>query len=93
MTHLLFDGKLPRILGFDYRPMPLPGSRATIIQGQIFRAAGRMMTFAPSYRIIADMATDEIHTNLPGGPSDRRFSRWYACDVENWRKGIYKVLK
>ncbi len=93
MTHLLFDGKLPRFLGFDYRPMPLPGSRATIIQGQIFRAAGRMMTFAPSYRIIADMATDEIHTNLPGGPSDRRFSRWYACDVENWRKGIYKVLK
>jgi penicillin G amidase len=91
-SHLLFGGKLPRFLGFDYGPVELPGSRATIPQGQIFRSAGRLTTFSPSYRFITDMATREMHTNLAGGPSDRRFSPWYATDIENWLQGRYKVL-
>jgi len=93
MSHLLFGGQLPRWLGFDYGPIALPGSRATIPQGQIFKSAGRVTTFSPSYRLIADMSTQELHTNLAGGPSDRRFSRWYTTDLENWRTGKYKVLK
>lgn len=93
MKHLIFGDKLPQFLGFDYKPFPLPGSRATVQQGQIFKAAGRMMSFSPSFRLIADMGTDELHTNIAGGPSDRRFSKWYISDVENWRNGIYKVLK
>lgn len=92
LAHLLFGGKLPRFLGFDVGPLALPGSRATITQGQIFRHAGRATTFSPTYRLICDMATDEIHTNLAGGPSDRRFSKWYASDLKNWYEGNYKVL-
>jgi penicillin amidase len=92
MAHLLFGGQLPRWAGFDHGPIPLPGSRATIPQGQIFKSAGRVTTFCPSYRLIADMATLELHTNLAGGPSDRRFSRWYKTDIENWLTGTYKVL-
>ena len=42
--------------------------------------------------MICDMATDEIHTNLAGGPSDRRFSKWFASDLRNWYEGNYKVL-
>jgi penicillin amidase len=38
------------------------------------------------------MATNEIHCNVAGGPSDRRFSRWYASDVENWFHGRYKRI-
>ncbi len=92
LSHLLLGGRLPRFLGFDYGPISLPGSRATIPQGQIFKSAGRTTTFSPSYRIIIDMATGEAHTNIAGGSSDRRFSRWYLADIENWQKGIYKKL-
>jgi len=92
-THLLFGGQLPRCLGYDYGPVSLPGCRATISQGQIFRSEGRTTTFSPSYRMIADMSTKEIHTNIAGGPSDRRFSKWYVSDVKNWLTGVYKVLR
>ncbi len=92
MSHLLFGGQLPGFLGFDYGPLELPGNRATIPQGQIFRSAGRATTFSPSYRLIADMNTDKLHTNIAGGPSDRRFSPWYISDVQSWIKGVYKVL-
>jgi penicillin amidase len=92
LAHLLFGRRLPRFLRFDVGPLALPGSRATIVQGQIFQHAGRLTTFSPTYRMICDMATDEIHTNLAGGPSDRRFSKWYASDLKNWYEGNYKVL-
>ena len=61
-------------------------------QGQIFKSAGRVTTFSPSYRMIADLAEQALHTNIAGGSSDRRFSRWYMRDMENWLKGVYKVL-
>jgi len=92
MSHLLFGGKLSRFMGFNHGPVVIEGSRATVNQGQIFRTGGRTTSFCPSYRIITDMGTDEIHTNLPGGPTDRRFSGLYITDVKNWLKGKYKVL-
>jgi penicillin G amidase len=93
MTNLFFAGKLPKFLGFDHGPIELIGSRATIPQGQIFREAGRNTTFMPSYRMVCDMSDDELHTNIPGGPSDRRFSKYYKTDVEAHFSGKYKVLK
>jgi penicillin G amidase len=93
LSHLLFGGQMPRFLGFDYGPLILPGCRATITQGQLFKNAGRVATFSPAYRFITDLATDEVHTNLAGGPSDRRFSRWYVNDLTNWYEGNYKILK
>ncbi len=92
MAHLLFGGQLPRFFGFDYGPIQLPGSRATIPQGQIFKSAGRLTTFSPAYRMITDMAENKIHTNLAGGPSDRRFSKYYTSDLKNWYEGNYKIL-
>ena len=93
MTNIFFGGKLPKFLGFDYGPFPLKGNRSTIPQGAIYKNGGMLTTFHPSFRMIADMATDVLETNLAGGPSDRRFSKWYTSDVENWRNGRYKVLK
>ena len=90
--NILFDGKLPKFLGFDKGPYSLPGSRATIHQGQIYRAAGRDTTFYPSYRMATDFSKDEAYTNLAGGPSDRRFSKLYNIDLKNWMNGIYKTL-
>jgi len=90
MTNILFDGKLPRCLGFDRGPIVGIGSRATIHQGQIYRSAGRDTTFFPSFRIVADMSSDDIFSNLAGGPSDRRFSKWYCSELKNWINGKYK---
>ncbi len=92
LTNILFDGKLPRFLGFDVGPIPLAGGRATPHQGQVYSAAGRSTSFAPSLRVIADMGKPGIRSVLIGGPSDRRFSRWYKSDVQRWREGKLKSL-
>jgi penicillin amidase len=93
LRHLLFGGKLPRRLGFDRGPITLPGGRATVLQGQIYDDRGQEVVIGPSFRFLTDLSTDEAHTALPGGPSDRRFSRWYASDLLAWAKGRYKVVR
>jgi penicillin amidase len=92
MRHLLFGGKFPLFFGFD-RMFEMPGNRATVHQGQIFRGGGREMSFAPSLRFLTDMATDEIQTTLAGGASDRFLSKWYVNRLQDWVEGKYKVLK
>ena len=93
MRHLLFGGRLPfSRLGFDHGPLTLRGGRATIHQGQIFRQAGRFTTWAPSYRLITDLGEPAARTALAGGPSDRRFSRWYTSEVQDWLEGRCKTL-
>ena len=92
MSHILFGGKLPSFLGFDRGPVTGIGGRATIHQGQIYRSANRLTTFFPSFRIVSDLSSDACRTNLAGGPSDRRFSKWYASDLDNWVRGRYKTL-
>jgi penicillin G amidase len=84
MRHRLYGGRLPWWLGFDRGPIALPGGRATVHQGQLYRAGGRATTFAPSYRIVTDFGENVAHTCLAGGPSDRRFSRWYASGLADW---------
>ena len=92
LAHILFGGKLPAFLGFDRGPIQIRGGRATVHQGQIFRMAGRGTSFAPAYRMVADFGEDGVHTNLPGGVSDRRFSSLYCNDLANWIAGRYKKL-
>ena len=92
MKNILFDGKLPKFMGFDRGPITIIGSLATPHQGQIFESAGRLTTFAPSLRVVTDLSTDDLYTNLAGGPSDRRFSKWYDSDLANWATGKYKKL-
>ena len=92
MRHLLLGGKLPLWLGFD-RPLELAGNRATVHQGQIYRGGGRETSFGPSLRFVTDLATDEIQSTLAGGPSDRRFSKWYLTGITDWIEGRYKTLR
>jgi len=93
MNHILFDGKMPGFLGFDKGPITGVGGRATIHQGQIYRSAGRVTTFMPSFRMTMDMATTEMHPNLAGGPTDRRFSKWYTSGLQDWLEGKYKQTR
>jgi penicillin amidase len=92
LNHILLGSKLPGFCGFDRGPVTAIGNRATIHQGQLYRSAGRMTSFLPSFRIVSDLAKGDVHTNLAGGPSDRRFSKWYCSDLENWIEGRYKRL-
>lgn len=93
LTHLLFAGRLPAWTGFDRGPIHLPGGRATPLQAQFYHIGSRAGCLAPSIRIIADLGADELLTNLPGGPSDRRFSRWYCSGFAGWQNGDYKRLR
>ena len=91
-TNIFFGGKLPNFLGFDKGPVTIRGGRATIHQGQIYRSGGRTTSFTPSFHMTTDMAHDESYTNIAGGVSDRRFSKFYSSDIKNWLKGEYKLL-
>lgn len=93
LTHVLLGGKLPAFAGFDVGPVELRGGRATPHQGQIYESAGRQTSFAPSLRLLVDMGETGMLTALAGGPSDRRFSRWYTADLQRWQEGEYKELR
>jgi penicillin G amidase len=92
MAHILLGGKLPKWAGFDRGPLTGIGGRATIHQGQIYESGGRVTTFMPSFRWVTDMADSVLRSNLAGGPSDRRFSKWYISDLANWQAGRYKTV-
>ncbi|MBT3339045.1 MAG: penicillin acylase family protein [Anaerolineae bacterium] len=93
MSHMLFGGTLPAFLGFDRGPITGVGGRATIHQGQIYQSAGRTTTFFPSLRMVTEMGEDKLYSNLAGGPSDNRFSKWYVSDLENWLNYRYKKTR
>jgi penicillin amidase len=38
------------------------------------------------------LGANEAWTNLPGGPSESRFSEWYKSDIPRWIAGEYKRL-
>ena len=92
MRHILFGGIMPSFLGFDRGPFPLKGGRATPNQGQLYSSGGRQTCFAPSVRIITDLANDRVYTALAGGATDRRFSKHYVSDLKRWLAGEYKCL-
>jgi penicillin amidase len=92
-TDRFFGGRqVGRILGFDSRQYAMPGCHATVFYGHVMQTAARETTFAPSYHFVTDMSTDEAWSNLPGGPSEKRFSRWYKSDLARWLEGRYKRL-
>jgi penicillin amidase len=84
--------RVGRLLGFDSPKQPMPGCAATPFQGHVFQTAKNEQTFAPSYHFIAEMNSRAAWTNMPGGPSESRFSRYYKSDLERWQKGEYKRL-
>ncbi len=92
-TNRFFEGQLVgRTLGLHTSELPMPGCHATPFQGHLLRSATRETTFAPSYHFVVDASQPEAWTNLPGGPSESWFSRWYKNDIPRWCSGQYKKL-
>jgi penicillin amidase len=93
-TNRFIDGgRAGRLLGFRSPPVAMPGCHATPFQGHLLTTATRESTFSPSYHFVTDLGKDQAWTNLPGGPSESRFSKWYKSDVERWLNGKYKRLE
>ncbi len=84
--------RMGRALGFHTGMLPMPGCHATPFQGHLLMTAKRETTFAPSYHFVTDLGSDEAWTNLPGGPSESRFSAFYKSDLLRWQTGTYKRL-
>lgn len=96
LKHIVLGGKVPRLLQklmprpVDIGPLPLKGGRATPHQGQVFRSAGRMSSFMPTLRMVADLGEAGVYSSFLGGPSDVAASRGYAPEVKAWLAGQYK---
>jgi penicillin amidase len=93
LRHMIFGRRLPPKLGFDHGPVPVRGGRSTVHQSQVVRIGGREVAVGPSVRLVTDMAQHVIWTALIGGPSDRRYSRWYTSGVADWRDGRLKAVR
>ena len=81
-----------RALGMHTGAIPMPGCHASPFQGHLLKTSTRESTFAPSYHLVTDLASDAIWTNLPGGPSESAISPFYKNDIPRWRSGVYKRL-
>ena len=92
MNYLLFDGKLPKIFGFDAGPIQLNGNRATVDTFQIYKEGKRQIVTSASYRFITDMAEHAMYSALAGGVSEKKRSSYYVSDVELWKQGKCKKL-
>jgi penicillin amidase len=90
LNNLFFGGRLPAWTGMDHGPYALPGNHATIFQGNTFTVGTRKTSFAPCYRMVADLAGENLWSNYPGGPSESRFSRGYRSVVTDWLSGTYR---
>jgi len=84
--------RVGRLFGYHSKRHPMPGCHATPFQGHVFLTARREATFAPSYHFVTDLGQDEAWTNLPGGASESRFSKFYRNDIPLWLAGDYKRL-
>ena len=92
-TNRFFEGsRVGRILGYRSDQKPMPGCQATPFQGHLLATATRESSFAPSYHFVTDLGSAAAWTNLPGGASESRFSKWYRNDIARWLTGEYKRL-
>ncbi|MEZ0314590.1 MAG: penicillin acylase family protein [Myxococcota bacterium] len=87
-TNLILGG-LPSWLRFDAGPYPLPGSIATVSQGNVVRSEGTSVCVAPVYRFVTDLAEDAAWTSVPGGVDGSRFDRTYLSWLDEHRAGVY----
>jgi penicillin G amidase len=85
-------GGLPAAFGLDRGPFPLPGSRATVRQGNVLNVGGQTVAIGPAFRMIADLGVDELWTAIPGGIDGAPGSTTYDCWLRDWHGGRYHRL-
>jgi penicillin amidase len=91
MKHIVYGDIAPQ---YNYGPIEIIGARGTVSQGAIFKApGGRIGTFSPTIRFVADLSGDRYYSCLAGGPCEQPASKWYTSGVEDWVRGRYKLIE
>jgi penicillin amidase len=80
MPHMVFPG-------CGRGPFALPGSLATVRQGNNVPAGAGVQTTGPAYRFVTDLGEDCAYTTLAGGIDGSPLSRTYTRWLEEWRAG------
>lgn len=93
LENQFIPGQIGSWLGFHVPKVAVQGCQTTPHQGFVTHTGHGRNSFCPSYHFVTQMGTDQIHTNLPGGPSESRFSRWYLSDLPHWSQGTYKTVE
>ena len=89
------------LVGTDVPLMILPGGTNNVlaaefgVPGKLADAVEQLFHSTPRAADVGqvDLGTDEVRSNCAGGPSDRRFSRWYASEMDRWLENAYKTLR
>jgi penicillin amidase len=90
MKNIVYGEVAPQ---YNYGPIEIIGCRGTVSQGAIFKApGGRIATFSPTIRFVADLSNDDYYSCLAGGPCEQPTSKWYTSGVEGWVTGRYKLI-
>lgn len=91
LPHLVLGG-LPTWLGYDRGPFEVPGSVATVNQGNFTVVDGVQSVVAPAYRFITDLDDDFALSALPGGVDGSRFSASYTQWLsEYWDSKYHRI--
>ena len=88
LPHMLL-GTLPRV---SAGPLPLPGSVATVCQGNLVPAGDAAVAVGPAYRMVCDLADDALVTALPGGIDGHAWDPTYTRWLAPWAAGDYHRL-
>ncbi len=92
LRHLVLGG-LPRFFRLDRGPFDLPGSRATVQQGNVYQVQGNDNATAPAYRFVCDLGAEGAWTTLPGGIDGSCWQSSYDIWLSEWRAGHYHYLR
>lgn len=88
LPHMLLGG----FPGAGRGPYALAGSTATVAQGNITRLMGNKVVVGPAYRMIADLANDDLWTAMPGGIEENPWQSTYCCWLQEYRDGEHHRL-
>jgi len=91
LPHLVYGG-LPDPLGLDRGPFPLPGSIATVCQGNLRHDGGAEIAVAPALRFVTDLSSDEAKVSWPGGVDGRPGSPTYDSLLAAHLSGEYLTM-
>ena len=91
-TWLALEGQDIARFAASLRLQPLPGSPETLHQGRVLRLGGRVSTFAPVWRMAADLGQDELLCLLNGGPTDQPGRCHYRSGVRDFKRGVLDPL-
>ena len=88
MPHMVLGG----VPGASRGPFHLPGSLATVRQGNNVPHGTGVATTGPAYRFITDLGEDAAYTSIAGGIDGSVFARSFTCWLDDWRAGRYHRL-